>query len=44
MSRLALLLLSYDAATRTVTGHALSGMWIRFKVDPAAKSSTWATS
>ena len=24
--------------------HGLSGMWIRFKVDPAAKSPSWATS
>jgi sulfocyanin len=27
-----------------VPGHALSGMWIRFKVDPAAKSPSWVTS
>jgi sulfocyanin len=27
-----------------VPGHGLSGMWIRFKVDPAAKSPTWGTS
>jgi sulfocyanin len=27
-----------------VPGHGLSGMWIRFKVDPAAKSPTWMTS
>jgi sulfocyanin len=27
-----------------VPGHGLSGMWIRFKVDPAAKSPSWATS
>jgi sulfocyanin len=27
-----------------VPGHGLSGMWIRFKVDPAAKSPTWVTS
>ena len=27
-----------------VPGHGLSGMWIRFKVDPAAKSSNWVTS
>ena len=27
-----------------VPGHGLSGMWIRFKVDPAAKSPTWAAS
>ena len=27
-----------------VPGHGLSGMWIRFKVDPAAKSPSWTTS
>ncbi|MEA2713595.1 MAG: Sulfocyanin (SoxE) domain, partial [Gemmatimonadales bacterium] len=27
-----------------VPGHGLSGMWIRFKVDPAAKSPSWMTS
>jgi plastocyanin len=27
-----------------VPGHGLSGMWIRFKVDPAAKSPNWVTS
>ena len=27
-----------------VPGHGLSGMWIRFKVDPAAKSASWVTS
>jgi sulfocyanin len=27
-----------------VPGHGLSGMWIRFKVDPAAKSPSWLTS
>src|SRR4051812_3110415 len=27
-----------------VPGHGLSGMWIRFKVDPAAKSPSWAAS
>lgn len=27
-----------------VPGHGLSGMWIRFKVDPAAKSPSWVTS
>lgn len=27
-----------------VPGHGLSGMWIRFKVDPAAKSARWITS
>lgn len=27
-----------------VAGHGLSGMWIRFKVDPAAKSPSWVTS
>jgi sulfocyanin len=27
-----------------VPGHGLSGMWIRFKVDPAAKSPSWRTS
>ena len=27
-----------------VPGHGLSGMWVRFKVDPAAKSPSWATS
>jgi sulfocyanin len=27
-----------------VPGHGLSGMWIRFKVDPAAKSPSWGTS
>jgi sulfocyanin len=26
-----------------VPGHGLSGMWIRFKVDPAAKAPTWST-
>ena len=26
-----------------VPGHGLSGMWIRFKVDPAAKSPSWST-
>ncbi len=26
-----------------VPGHGLSGMWIRFKVDPAAKAPSWAT-
>jgi sulfocyanin len=26
-----------------VPGHALSGMWIRFKVDPASKSPSWKT-
>lgn len=26
-----------------VPGHGLSGMWIRFKVDPAAKTPTWRT-
>ena len=26
-----------------VPGHAASGMWIRFKVDPAAKSPSWVT-
>ena len=24
-----------------VPGHALSGMWIRFKVDPASRSPSW---
>jgi sulfocyanin len=27
-----------------VPGHALSGMWIRLKVDPAAKTPSWVTS
>jgi sulfocyanin len=27
-----------------VPGHGASGMWIRFKVDPAAKSPSWVTS
>jgi len=27
-----------------VPGHGLSGMWIRFKVDPAANSASWVTS
>jgi sulfocyanin len=27
-----------------VPGHGLSGMWIRFKVDPAAKTPSWITS
>jgi sulfocyanin len=27
-----------------VPGHGLSGMWIRFKVDPAAKTPSWTTS
>lgn len=27
-----------------VPGHGLSGMWIRFKVDPAARSPSWVTS
>jgi sulfocyanin len=27
-----------------VPGHGLSGMWIRFRVDPAAKSPSWVTS
>jgi sulfocyanin len=27
-----------------VPGHAASGMWIRFKVDPAAKAPSWKTS
>jgi sulfocyanin len=27
-----------------VPGHGLSGMWIRFKVDPTAKSPSWKTS
>lgn len=27
-----------------VPGHGLSGMWIRLKVDPAAKSANWVTS
>jgi sulfocyanin len=27
-----------------VPGHGLSGMWIRLKVDPAAKSPSWQTS
>ena len=27
-----------------VPGHGVSGMWIRFKVDPAAKSPSWVTS
>ena len=27
-----------------VPGHGLSGMWIRFKVDPSAKSPSWVTS
>jgi sulfocyanin len=27
-----------------VPGHGLSGMWIRFRVDPAAKTPTFATS
>ena len=26
-----------------VPGHGLSGMWIRFKVEPAAKSPSWVT-
>jgi sulfocyanin len=26
-----------------VPGHGASGMWIRFKVDPAAKSPSWVT-
>jgi sulfocyanin len=26
-----------------VPGHGLSGMWIRLKVDPAAKSPSWVT-
>lgn len=26
-----------------VPGHGLSGMWIRFKVDPAAKVPSWVT-
>lgn len=27
-----------------VPGHGLSGMWIRFKVDPTSKSPSWKTS
>jgi sulfocyanin len=27
-----------------VPGHGLSGMWIRFKIDPTAKSPSWKTS
>jgi hypothetical protein len=27
-----------------VPGHGQSGMWIRFRVDPAAKSPSWVTS
>jgi sulfocyanin len=27
-----------------VPGHGASGMWIRFKVDPTAKSPSWVTS
>jgi Sulfocyanin (SoxE) domain len=27
-----------------VPGHGLSGMWIRLKVDPTAKSPSWVTS
>jgi sulfocyanin len=27
-----------------VPGHAVAGMWVRFKVDPAAKSPSWVTS
>jgi sulfocyanin len=27
-----------------VPGHGLSGMWIRFNVDPAAKTPSWTTS
>jgi sulfocyanin len=27
-----------------VPGHGLSGMWIRLKVDPAAKAPSWVTS
>jgi sulfocyanin len=27
-----------------VPGHGASGMWIRFKVDPAAKTPSWVTS
>lgn len=27
-----------------VPGHGLSGMWIRFKVDPAARQPSWVTS
>ena len=27
-----------------VPGHGLSGMWIRFKVDPAARTPSWITS
>jgi sulfocyanin len=27
-----------------VPGHGASGMWIRFKVDPAAKAPSWKTS
>jgi sulfocyanin len=27
-----------------VPGHAASGMWMRFKVDPAAKAPSWVTS
>jgi hypothetical protein len=27
-----------------VPGHGLSGMWIRFKVDPASKAPSWKTS
>jgi sulfocyanin len=27
-----------------VPGHGLSGMWIRFNVDPASKAPTWKTS
>jgi sulfocyanin len=27
-----------------VPGHGLSGMWIRFEVDPASKSPSWKTS
>ena len=27
-----------------VPGHGASGMWVRFKVDPAAKSPSWVTS
>ncbi len=27
-----------------VPGHGMSGMWIRLKVDPAAKSPSWVTS
>jgi sulfocyanin len=26
-----------------VPGHGLSGMWIRFKVDPSAKTPSWVT-